>query len=534
MTDGARASSSKLPLVVLAAAQFLMVLDSAVMNVSISQLVEDFDTDVSTIQAVITFYALVMAAFMITGGKLGDRWGRVRTFTIGIGVYAVGSLVTAAAPTVGVLVLGWSVIEGIGAALVMPAMVALVGGMYTGRDRAMAYGVLGGVAGAGVAVGPILGGWVTANASWRLVFVGEVVVAVLILAGVRLLREPQRRERPPQIDWTGAGLSALGLALVVYGVLQSSAWGWITPRNSPVILLGLPLTLWVIGAGVLVLLLFAQWQRFRERRDLDPLIHLDNLGNRQLRSGLSMLLAQNLILMGIFFSIPLYLQVVQGFDAFETGLRMLPVSVTLFLASAVGPALATRLSPRTICRIGMVVLFVATLALLGRMESEIDEIGFLVAMAVLGVGMGLVASQLGNVVQSAVDESGRGEAGGLQYTAQQFGGALGTALIGAVVLGGLATSFADLVARDPVVSAELSVEVEIEVSAGVPFAPSSAVREALEAAGADPVQAEASVADYDAATLTGSPESRLHLRSAAERRCSRDLVTESVGRAVTR
>lgn len=496
-------SPSKIPLVVLAAAQFLMVLDSAVMNVSISQLVADFDTDVSTVQAVITFYALVMAAFMITGGKLGDRWGRVRTFAIGIAVYAVGSLVTALAPTVGVLALGWSVIEGVGAALVMPAMVALVGGMYTGRARAMAYGVLGGVAGAGVAVGPILGGWVTANATWRLVFVGEVIVALAILAGVRVLREPERTGRPPQIDWAGAALSSIGLALVVFGVLQSSAWGWITPRNSPMILLGLPLTLWVIGAGAAVLAAFGRWQRHRERRGLDPLVHLDSFANRRLRSGLTMLLAQNLILMGIFFSIPLYLQVVQGFDAFETGLRMLPISVTLFLASAAGPTLGARLSPRTICRIGMVVLFVATLALLGRIEPEIDELGFLVAMGVLGIGMGLIASQLGNVVQSSVDESGRGEAGGLQYTAQQFGGALGTALIGAVVLGGLATSFSALVERDPAITGELAAAVEVEVSAGVPFAPSSAVREALDAAGIAPDEADALIADFDEAKLTG-------------------------------
>lgn len=480
-----------------------MVLDSAVMNVSISQLVDDFDTDIATVQAIITFYALVMAALMVTGGKLGDRWGRTRAFTIGTVIYATGSLVTASAPTVGVLAFGWSVIEGIGAALVMPAMVALVGGMFTGRSRAMAYGVLGGVAGAGVAVGPILGGWVTTNATWRLVFLGEAVVAVLILFGVRALREPERRERPPQIDWAGAALSSLGLALVVYGVLQSSAWGWITPRNSPILLFGLPLTLWVIGAGAAVLAAFVRWQRRRERRGLDPLVHLDSFSNRWLRSGLSMLLAQNLILMGIFFSIPLYLQVVQGFDAFQTGLRMLPISVALFLASAAGPKLATRWSPRAICRVGMIVLFVATLGLLAQIDPMIDDIGFMMAMATLGLGMGLISSQLGNVVQSSVDESGRGEAGGLQFTAQQFGGALGTALIGAVVLGGLAASFSDLVPRDPAISAELALAVEIEIASGVPFAASSAVREALDGAGVDIDQADAVVADFEAAQLAG-------------------------------
>ena len=166
-------------LAVLGAAQFLMVLDQAVMNVSISQLVADFDTTVTTIQIVIALYALVMAALMVTGGKLGDLWGRRRAFSIGLVIYACGSALTAASWSVPTLMLGWSILEGIGAALVLPAMVALVAGNFEGRDRALAYGVLGGVAGAGIAVGPILGGWATTELSWRVVFAGEVVLAAL-------------------------------------------------------------------------------------------------------------------------------------------------------------------------------------------------------------------------------------------------------------------------------------------------------------------------------------------------------------------
>ena len=164
-------------LIVLAAAQFLMVLDQAVMNVAISQLVADFHTTVTTIQAVIALYALVMAALMLTGGKLGDLLGRRRAFRIGCCIYAAGSALTAASWSVASLTIGWSVLEGIGAALVMPAMVALVASSYEGQQRAVAYGVLGGVAGAGIAVGPILGGWATTELSWRVVFAGEVVVA---------------------------------------------------------------------------------------------------------------------------------------------------------------------------------------------------------------------------------------------------------------------------------------------------------------------------------------------------------------------
>jgi MFS family permease len=197
-------------LAVLAAAQFLMVLDQAVMNVAISQLVEDFDTTVTTIQAVIAFYALVMAGLMLTGGKLGDIYGRRRVFAIGLVIYGIGSGLTAASWDVPSLMLGWSILEGIGAALVLPALVALVAGTYRDKDRAVAYGVLGGVAGAGIAVGPILGGWVTTDFTWRLVFVGEVIVAIGILFGTRLMAEPESEGERPVLDWVGGVLSAAG------------------------------------------------------------------------------------------------------------------------------------------------------------------------------------------------------------------------------------------------------------------------------------------------------------------------------------
>ena len=183
-------------LIVLGAAQFLMVLDQAVMNVAISQLVDDFDTTVTTIQAVIALYALVMAALMMTGGKIGDLIGRRRAFAIGIVIYACGSALTAASWSVPTLMLGWSILEGIGAALVLPALVALTASTYRGESRAIAYGVLGGIAGVGIAVGPILGGWATTELSWRVVFIGEVVVAIAILIGTRLMKSPSGGPAP--------------------------------------------------------------------------------------------------------------------------------------------------------------------------------------------------------------------------------------------------------------------------------------------------------------------------------------------------
>lgn len=489
-------------LAVLATAQFLMVLDQAVMNVAISQLVEDFDTTVTTIQGVIALYALVMAGLMLSGGKLGDILGRRRVFAAGLCIYGLGSALTAASWSVPTLTLGWSILEGVGAALVLPALVALVASHYEGADRALAYGVLGGVAGAGIAVGPILGGWVTTDFTWRLVFVGEVVVALGILLGTRLIREPARSGAAPRLDWLGGALSALGLALLVLGVLQASNWGWLEPRDSPVEPFGFSLTPFVIAAGLLVLAAFRAWQRRREERQREPLVHFRLFGVPALRGGVSMLLAQNLILMGIFFTIPLFLQVVQGLDALDTGVRMLPASAGLFLSALIGSALAGRYAARSLVRVGLAIVFVATLLLLGTIEAELDDASFLTAMGVFGIGMGLILSQLGNVVQSAVGDRDRSEAGALQGTAQQLGSSLGTALLGAIVISGLIAAFTANIAADPAVSKQVESRVQIQLSAGGSFVAADEVREGASQAGLDAPTAEALVDNYEDAQLT--------------------------------
>jgi EmrB/QacA subfamily drug resistance transporter len=489
-------------LVVLAAAQFLMVLDQAVMNVSISQLVADFDTTVTTIQAVIALYALVMAGLMLTGGKIGDLIGRRRAFAIGLVIYAAGSALTAASWSVPSLALGWSMLEGVGAALVLPAMVALVAGNFRGQERAVAYGVLGGVAGAGIAVGPILGGWATTELSWRIVFVGEVLVAIGILAGIRLVGEPPRPARVPRLDWVGSILSAAGLGTLVLGVLEASNWGWLHPRASPLEPFGFSLTPFVIAAGALILAGFAAWERRREERGEDPLVHLHLLRLPNLRGGVAMLLAQNLILMGVFFTVPLFLQIVLGLDALETGVRMLPASVGLFVSAILGSALARRFPPRLLVRAGLATVFVATLLLLDTVEPELDNAAFLTAMGVLGVGMGLMLSQLGNVVQSAVGDDDRSEAGGLQNTAGQLGSSLGTALLGAIVISGLIAAFSGEIAANPRISTSLQGQVEERVAAGASFVPAAQVEASARAAGVPPSTTAELVGHYEDAQIT--------------------------------
>ncbi|MGA4866158.1 MFS transporter [Streptomyces lavendulocolor] len=490
-------------LIALGAAQFLMVLDTSVMNVSISQLVEDFDTEVTAIQAVITLYALVMAAFMIIGGRLGDILGRRRMFLLGLAVYAVGSALTAASPSLWVLALGWSVIEGLGAAMVLPAMAALVAESYRGRDRAVAYAVIGGLAGAGIAVGPLLGGWVTTYLSWRLVFAGEVVVVLAILLCRRVIPTPEPAGSRPRLDVVGAVLSATGLALGVLGVLQSSTWGWVQPRNPPFTVLGFAPTLFVVGAGVAVLAVFRSWERHREARGLDPLVHLSLLRRPVLRSGLMTLLNQNLILLGLFFAIPLYLQVVQGFDAFETGLRLLPVSATMLLTSLGASSLGRVWGPRRVVRLALATVTAAVVWLLATVDPVIDDAQFAGAMGLLGVGVGLLASQLGNVVQTSVGEEERSEAGGLQFTAQNLGSALGTALIGSILIGALAHAFTTQVEDDARLSEQARAQVGVALEAGVTFVPTDQVRAAATRAGLPPAEVDAVTDSYAAAQLDG-------------------------------
>ncbi len=490
-----------MPLVALGIAQFVMVLDQSVMNVSISTLVDDFDTTVTTIQRVITLYCLVMAMFMLSGAKIGDIIGRRRAFMVGLVVYGLGSAVTAAAPSVLVLGLGWSILEGLGAALVLPAMAALIAGNFEGPARKVAYAVIGGVAGAGIAVGPILGGWATTQLSWRVVFVGEVVLVLVILATTRFVRDAVRTGPAPRLDLVGTVLSAAGLGAVVLGTLQSSAWGWIVAKDSPVTPFGFSLTVFVIAGGAGLLWGFVAWERHREARGKDPLVHLALLQVPPLRAGLIGLFSQNIILMGVFFVVPLYLQLVLGLDALETGITMLPVSVTMLLTAGIGSRLSSRYAVRSIVRAGLATVVVAVVALLLTIRPDLRDLAFGLSMAVLGVGMGLIVSQLGNVVQSSVDASGRGEAGGLQYTGQQLGSSLGVAFVGAVVLAGLSGAFLSYVESDERISEAVAGQVSVAVGDGIDFVPTEQIGVAAAEAGVGEATVEALVDDYQTAQL---------------------------------
>jgi MFS family permease len=489
-------------ILILGTAQFIMVLDTTVMNVSISQVVADLDTTVTSLQLAITAYALVMAAFMLTGAKLGDMFGRRRIFSIGLGVYGTGSLITALSPNIGVLLVGWSFTEGLGACMVIPAIAALTATNYTGKERALAFAMLGGIAGAGVAAGPLIGGFVTSALSWRVVFASEtVVVTAILLFGVRRIQDtpPTSHER---LDRTGAALSALGLGLVVFGILKSSEWGLVNPSGALTIggtaitPFGLSVVPFIVLAGFCVLLGFRRWEQREVRLGRQPLLRPDLLKISQMRSGLSMFLSSYLIMAGTFFVLPLYLQLVLGKDAFETGVAILPISIAMILAAVGGGRLADRISPRRIVEVGLAVLFLGLIGLFSSISPQLTSPVFSISLAFFGAGIGLVVSQLGNVTMSAVDESRSNEVGGLQGAAQSLGSSLGTALIGAILLAGLTTDFHNRINSDDNVPANVQKQIVKGTEQGVPMVSKPMVEQTVKKAGLPPNQAQSVVNAY--------------------------------------
>jgi MFS family permease len=497
-----------LPLAALAAAQFIMVLDSSVMNVSISQIVDDLNTTISGVQLAITAYTLVMAAFMLVGARLGDIWGRNRTFAIGLCVYGAGSLTTALSPNLGVLLFGWSLVEGLGAVLVIPAIAALIVTLYEGKDRAMAYGLIGGAAGAAVAAGPLIGGWVTTTFSWRYVFLGEGVVVALILLMRGQIPSAPRAKKPPHLDLVGAALSAAGLGLIVFGVLQSSSWGWVAPKDAPSIAgheitpLGFSLVPFLILGGLAFLAAFASWEERCERHGRDTLLDRALLKIPTLRAGLATLATQQLVLMGTFFVLPVYLQVVLGLDAFETGKKLFPMSIAMLIAALGGPRLAGRYAPRRVSQAGLVAIAGASALLVATIDVEPAGWQFGVALGVFGVGAGLLISQLGNVIMSSVDPAQSNEAGGLQGTAQNLGASLGTALIGAVLLTALSSGFAAQIDGNPDLPSRTEQRITDSATAsGLEVVPAEDVEQSARDAGLGPRKAAAVADSYGNALL---------------------------------
>jgi EmrB/QacA subfamily drug resistance transporter len=487
-----RAKAGKTVLATLAAAQFLMALDSSVMNVSIATVASDVGTTVTGIQGAITAYTLVMAMFMLPGGKVGAMIGRKRAFTIGCVVYGCGSLTTALAPNLTVLLLGWSLLEGLGAALILPAVVALVALNFPTERRPTAYGLIAASAAVAIGLGPLIGGIATTYFSWRWVFAGEVALVVVILALARRIADRPAEGRA-HFDLIGAFLSATGLGLFVYGVLRTSEWGWFVPKAGAPSWLGMSASIWVMLAGVLVVWLFLLWQGRVLRRGGDPLVDPGLFANRQLSGGLIMFFLQFLVQMGVFFVVPLYLSVALGLSAIKTGVHILPLSLSLLAAATLIPKVFPHASPRLIVRLGVLGLFAGALSLAAALDADSSAAVVTIPLLLVGLGMGALASQLGAVTVSAVPDSRSAEVGGVQNTVTNLGSSIGTALAGSILIATLTTSFLTSIEKNPAIPASVSAQASTKLAAGAPFLSDSQLSAALAAANVPPEQAQAAM-----------------------------------------
>ena len=498
----ARATAAGTVLLTLASAQFLMTLDSSVMNVSIATVAKDVDTTVTGIQTAITFYTLVMASFMITGGKIGQIIGRKRAFAIGCIIYGAGSFTTAIAPSLGVLMLGWSVLEGLGAALIMPAIVGLVASNFARPDRPRAYGLVAAAGAIAVAAGPLIGGLFTTYASWRWVFVGEVVVVIAILALTRRMVDAPPEERV-KLDLVGTGLSAVGLAMIVFGILKAGTWGIVEPKPGAPEVLGLSPSIWLLLGGGVVLFGFLSWERSLVARGAEPLVNPVLLRNVTLRSGLSSFFFQYLLQAGLFFVVPLFLSVALGLTAIETGVRLLPLSITLLLAAVGIPKVFPHASPRRVARLGFLALFVGIVVLIALLEEGAGPEIITWPMLLAGLGVGALASQLGAVTVSSVPDEQSSEVGGLQNTLTNLGASIGTALAGAILISTLTASFLSGVEQNPAVPDEVAASATTELAGGAPFVSDDDLEQALDKAGVPQQTADAVVEENEEARLEG-------------------------------
>ncbi len=489
-------------LLTLASAQFLMTLDSSVMNVSIATVAKDVGTTVTGIQTAITFYTLVMAALMITGGKLGQILGRKRAFAIGCVIYGCGSLITALAGNLGVLIVGWSVLEGVGAALIMPAIVALVASNFARAQRPRAYGLVASAGAIAVAAGPLIGGLLTTYASWRWVFVGEVLVVLIILGLTRRIADTPAEEGA-RLDVVGTVLSALGLGLIVYGILRSGTWGFIQPKAGAPEWLGLSPVIWLVLGGGVVLRIFLWWENHRLAHGAAVLVDPAMLRNPIMRGGLTAFFFQYLLQSGLFFAVPLFLSVALGLSAIATGVRLLPLSVTLLLAAVGVPKVFPHASPRRVVRIGFLALFAAIVIMVAALEVGAGPDIVTWPMLLAGLGIGALASQLGSVTVSSVADEQSGEVGGVQNTVTNLGASIGTALAGAVLISALTASFLGGIQDNPAVPKDLASQAQVKLAAGIPFISDQDLTAQLDKAGVPRQTADAIVKENEKARIAG-------------------------------
>jgi MFS family permease len=440
---GAAVATAGAVVLPLALAQFIASYAASNMNVAISTIADDLDTDVTGIQTTITLFTLTMAALMVPGSKLTDIWGRKFCFILGLVVYGTGALLAALAQGLGLLIVGYSILEGVGSALLIPPIYILITVFFHDlKDRAKWFGVVSGAAGLGSAAGPLIGGLITSYVSWRASFLLQVAVVVVIALLARRIEDPPLPAERPSFDVPGAILSAAGLFFVVFGILQTSTYGWGAAR------------VWLfVALGVVVLAAFFGYARARERGGRTPLVSPSLFRNRTSNLGLVTQHVQWLVLQGVFFVISVFLQQERGYSAIQTGLMLVPATIGILLSSGMAQRMASRHPQRVLIRVGftLTVAGIVLLLLLARADSA--NWTYWPGLFLMGFGVGAMLTASVNVVQSAWPEEVQGDISGVSRSVSNLGSSLGVAIAGSVLVAATAAGNAPFLTAIVVVGA---------------------------------------------------------------------------------
>jgi MFS family permease len=410
----------------LSMAMFVLVVDTSLMNVSIASVVHDLDTTVSGVQSAIALEALVSAAFILIGSKVGDLIGRKRAYILGLCGYAVGALAMTLAQGLTAIIVFWALIGGLGASLLLPAMQSLIHGNFTGTMQTKAYAQVGAAAAIAAAVGPLLGGFITTYVTWRLGFALEVVIIAIVLLNIGMVKDVPYTG-PRQVDVVGAILSVLGMGGVVLGILV-----WQEGGESVALLL---------AVGAVALGSFAYWLVRRKRRGRPALIDPGLFTAKGFRLGITGQMSQQIALGGMMIALPIFLQMVLEYSAMGAGLTMAPLSLSMFAIALVAGKRAGRRRPALIIRAGFVLALAGIAALILVVPHADSGWWLVVPLLIAGTGLGLLVSQLNNYTLSPISEERVSEAAGVNSAAGSFGLSFGLAFAGAIMLATLSFTF---------------------------------------------------------------------------------------------
>jgi len=466
-------SNKTLFLVVVALAQFIIIVDSTFMSVSISTLVVDLKTNVTAVQTAIALYTLVMASLMIAGAKIGDIYGRRKIFFLGLTVYACGSLIASLSPNIISFIIGWSFLKGIGAALMLPAMIALIAGNYpAGKDRTKAYAVLAMVGSSAAAVGPIVGGIFTTYLSWRLAFFSELFVVAFIVINRNIIKDAIFQGKIASFDFKGFLLTIVGLVSIVGGIIMASFYGILLARkdvvifNQTVITTGqISPTVWLVLAGLLVLAIFYFYEKSRLDKNLSVLIDIRLLSKKIVLAGSFTMFAQYLAVATTIYSLALYLQMGLGYNAIQNGLTLLPLSLAVVTAALFSSkVLAHRVAPRWVIMTGFFILTLGALAMGLTARSATSGLDFGFGIFLIGIGVGCIASQNQNLVISSVPNKFSSEISGVLNTCLNVGSSMGTAMAGALIITSLIFNFSSQVNESSAFTASQKDQINTTVN----------------------------------------------------------------------